>query len=141
MSKKNAVDLKSVGIGEDLPEMNFSPISRTTLALFAGGSGDHNPMHIDSDFAGMFGFEDVFAHGMLSMAYLGQFVTRLAPQEKIKNWHVRFTSITPVKAAVTCSGKVVEKMDVDGQPCVKVELHAKTDQGAETLSGHAVIAI
>ena len=38
-------------IDQDLPELILPPISRTTLALFAGASGDHNPIHIDLDFA------------------------------------------------------------------------------------------
>ena len=46
----------------------FRAITRTTLALYAGASGDHNPMHIDIDFAKKAGFPDVFAQGMLVMA-------------------------------------------------------------------------
>ncbi len=42
------------------------PVDRTTLALFAGASGDHNPIHIDIDFARRAGMPDVFAHGMLA---------------------------------------------------------------------------
>ena len=49
----------------------IEPISRTTLALFAGASGDHHPVHIDLDHARSTGNQDVFAHGMLTMAYLG----------------------------------------------------------------------
>ena len=45
------------------------------LALFAGASGDHNPIHIDIDFARKAGMPDVFAHGMLSMAWLGRLLT------------------------------------------------------------------
>ncbi len=45
-------------------------IRRRTLALYAGASGDHNPVHIDTDECHAVGIPDVFAHGMLSMAYL-----------------------------------------------------------------------
>jgi hypothetical protein len=41
------------------------------LAVFAGASGDHVPLHIDIDFARRAGMPDVFAHGMLGMAWLG----------------------------------------------------------------------
>ena len=63
-------------VGSELTPVVTQPISRYTLAMFAGGSGDHNPMHIDTDFAHSFGMPDVFAHGMLSMAYLAQVLTR-----------------------------------------------------------------
>ena len=58
----------SVQLGDVLPPLDMPPINRTQLALFAGASGDHNPIHIDTDFARQAGMPDVFAHGMLGMA-------------------------------------------------------------------------
>ncbi|MDB4032643.1 MaoC/PaaZ C-terminal domain-containing protein [Porticoccaceae bacterium] len=49
-------------VGTQIPPLTLPPISRYTLALFAGASGDHNPIHIDSDFAKASGMPDVFAH-------------------------------------------------------------------------------
>ena len=48
MSELNYADLQ---VGDEIPSYTTPSISRTTLALFAGASGDHNPMHIDIDFA------------------------------------------------------------------------------------------
>ena len=79
-----SINLDAVQVGDTLPERTSGPISRTVLALFAGGSGDHNPIHVDIDFAKTFGFDDVFAHGMLSMAYLTQQVTQWVPQDRIR---------------------------------------------------------
>ena len=79
-------------------ELRPGAISRTTLALFAGASGDHNPIHIDIDSAKASGMEDVFAHGMLSMAYLGRLLTDWIPQSRIRELSTRFTAITPVHA-------------------------------------------
>ena len=62
----------TVEVGTVLPPLTLPRISRTTLALFAGSSGDHNPIHIDLDVAKSAGLDDVFAHGMLSMAYAGE---------------------------------------------------------------------
>ena len=66
-------EIAKLHVGDMLEPMTHDPISRTTLALFAGASGDHNPIHIDIDFAKSVGLDDVFAHGMLGMAYLGRF--------------------------------------------------------------------
>ncbi len=63
-----------------LPPLIVDQISRTTLALFAGASGDHNPIHIDLDVARSAGLDDVFAQGMLSMAYLGRLLTDWVPR-------------------------------------------------------------
>jgi acyl dehydratase len=54
---------ESIVVGTELPPLQVGPISRLTLALFAGASGDHNPMHVDLDAAKSVGLSDVFAHG------------------------------------------------------------------------------
>ncbi|MBV1878522.1 MAG: MaoC family dehydratase [Pseudomonadales bacterium] len=131
----------SVAVGDSLPTHTCGPISRTNLAMFAGASGDHNPIHIDLDFAKKSGMPDVFAHGMLSMAYLAQLLTNWVPQKQLREYGVRFTSITPIHATVTCNGKVVEKFEVDGEKRVKVEIIAEVGEGVKTLLGDAVIAL
>lgn len=132
---------KELNVGDTLPAQDAGPITRTVLALYAGGSGDHNPMHVDSDFVKKGGMPDVFAHGMLSMAYLAQLLTQKARPEKIRSYGVRFASITPVNAKVSCHGKVVEKFEVDGEQRVRLELQAVTEKGTVTLQGDAVIAV
>jgi acyl dehydratase len=96
---------------------------------------------VDSDFARTFGMPDVFAHGMLSMAYLAQLLTRWVPQSRILSWGVRFVAITPVHAKVTCRGKVVEIFEVDGEQRARLEINAYTDAGLHTLAGDAVISL
>ena len=101
-------EIAKLRVGDMLEPMTHNPISRTTLALFAGASGDHNPIHIDVDFAKSVGMDDVFAHGMLGMAYLGRFLTSIADQRNIRSYSVRFSSITQVGAKLKCIGKVIE---------------------------------
>jgi len=88
----------------ELPPLALPPISRTTLALYAGASGDHNPMHIDIDAARAAGHPDVFAHGMLSMAYLGRALTGWFPPSAIRAFAVRFVAVTPVHGARPAPG-------------------------------------
>ena len=96
-------DLDKVSVGEKIPDLVIEPVTRSTLALYAGASGDHNPIHIDLDFARKAGMNDVFAHGMLIMAYLGRAITNIAPQSSLRNFNVRFSSITNVGNVLTCS--------------------------------------
>lgn len=125
--------------GDTLPTVVFGPITRTTLALYAGASGDHNPIHIDTDFAQKAGLKDVFAHGMLSMAQLGRVATDWAGIENVAALNSRFTSITPVGATVTCEGRVTDRFEQDGTPMIKVALTATIDDGTQTLRGEALI--
>lgn len=134
-------DPKNVKVGDTMPALELPPISRTTLALFAGASGDHNPIHIDIDFARKAGMKDVFAHGMLSMAYLARALTAWVPQKRLLSYGVRFAAITQVADRVQCSGKVVEKLEYRGRPCARIELTASRNGEQVTLSGDAIVAL
>jgi len=124
-------------VGTELPVLKIDPISRTTLALFAGASGDHNPIHVDLDVARSAGLDDVFAHGMLSMAYLGRLLTGWVPQERIRSYRVRFASITPVHGQPTCRGEVVSIED----GLATIALSVALTDGTITLTGDAVVAV
>ncbi|MEU3017521.1 MaoC/PaaZ C-terminal domain-containing protein [Nocardiopsis sp. NPDC007018] len=128
-------------VGDELPPLRLEPVSRTTLALFAGGSGDHNPVHIDLDAARGAGMDDVFAHGMLSMAYVGRFLTAWAPQERLRSLRVRFTAITPVHARPVCSGTVSAIEDGDGERRATIRLTVRLADGTTTLTGEATVAL
>jgi acyl dehydratase len=135
------IELATMSVGTELPVLELPPVSRTTLALFAGASGDHNPIHLDSDVAKSAGLDDVFAQGMLSMAYLGRLLTNWVPQERIRSFEVRFAAITPIHAQPTCRGKVSSVDVVDGVTLATLDLAVVLSDGTLTLSGHAVVAV
>lgn len=134
-------DLSSLAVGDRLNEYVVGPISRGTLALFAGASNDHVLLHIDSDYAKAAGLPDVFGQGMLSMAYLGQLLTHWVPQERLRAWSVRFTAITPLYATIHCRGEVVEIVERDSARIARVHIEAQIADGVKTLDGEALIRI
>ena len=131
------MSVSDIEVGTTLPPLTLPPVSRTTLALFAGASGDHNPMHIDLDVVRSAGLDDVFAHGMLSMAYLGRLLTEWVPQQRIRSYRVRFAAITPLHAQPTCTGTVTAVED----GLATVDLAVTLADGTTTLTGEAVIAL
>lgn len=130
-----------VKIGDTLPPLTLEPVNRTTLALFAGASGDHNRVHIDTDYARKAGMPDVFAHGMLSMAYLGRLLTRWVDQRQLREFGVRFVGITHLGHQVTCMGRVVDKFEAEGERRVKLEIQTANQYGEPRVVGEAVIAL
>ncbi|RCW67377.1 MaoC family dehydratase [Pseudorhodoferax soli] len=130
-----------INVGDALPAFETEAISRLTLALYCGASGDHNPIHVDTDFAKAAGQSDVFAHGMLSMAYLGRLLTNWVPQTALREYGVRFVAITQVGAKVRCEGRVTEKFEQDGERRVRVELSTTDQNGQAKLAGDAVLAL
>ena len=133
--------IKTLKVGDILEPLIQKPISRSTLALFAGASGDHNPIHIDIDFAKSVGLDDVFAHGRLGMAYLGRFLTLFTDQKNLRSYSVRFSSITQVGAELKCSGKVTEIFEEKDEKFLKLELSATDQNNDVKLMGDAVIAL
>ncbi len=130
-----------IEVGAELAPLRIAPISRTTLALFAGASGDHNPMHIDIDVARSAGLDDVFAQGMLSMAYLGRLLTNWVDPRAIRHYRVRFAAITPLHGEPTATGRITAVDDVEGERRATLELAVTLADGTVTLLGDAVVAL
>jgi acyl dehydratase len=128
-------------VGERIVHKVFPPITRHTLALYCGASGDHNPMHVDLDFAKAAGFPDVFAQGMLVMAYLGQALTDAIRPADIRSFSTRFAAITQLGARLTCEGHVVELLEHDGEKRAKLALTTKDENGEVKLAGEAIVAL
>ena len=133
--------MSDIKVGTTIPSLELAPISRSTLALYAGASGDHNPIHIDSDFAKKAGMPDVFAHGMLSMAYLGRMITNWQPQSKLRKFQNKFSAITQLHDVITCSGEVVEIFEQNGESIARCQIQAAKENGEKTLVGEALVAI
>ena len=130
-----------VSVGSELKPLKLPPVTRHQLALYCGGSGDHNPIHVDIDFARKFGMKDVFAHGMLSMAFLGRQVTSWVPLGAIRKLGTRFTAITWIGDQITVTGKVVGKREEGGQKLVDLEVNCINQNGQPTLQGNATVAL
>jgi acyl dehydratase len=135
------LDAHTAEVGSELAALRLGTVDRSTLALFAGASGDHNPMHIDIDVARSAGLPDVFAHGMLSMAYLGRLLTGWVGTEAIRSYGVRFAAITPVHAEPTARARVTAVDIVDGERRLTLALSVTLADGTETLTGDAVVAL
>ena len=131
----------SIDVGDALPPLTLPPLTRATLALFAGASGDHNPIHIDSDAAREAGLPDVIGHGMLTMSWLGRLLTCWAPQRDLREFGVRFTAITRVGERITCTGRVTKKLERGGERLVQVEVKAANEAGEVKVAGDALIAL
>lgn len=131
----------TVAVGDEIPPIDFPPVDRTLLALFGGASGDHNPIHIDQDFARKSGMPDVFAQGMLGMAWAGRLLTHWVPQARLRQFNVRFQGITHLGNRIRCTGRVIEKLERGDERCVRLELQNINQYGQSKIVGEALIAL
>ena len=131
---------ESLKEGDEIPALEIPPVSRHTLALYCGASGDHNPIHVDLDYAKSAGLDDVIAHGMLSAGYLARMLTDWVPQSAIRSIKNRFIAMTHIGDSVTCTGKIVEKFLKGNEKLVQLEMQAQTPE-AQTIIAEALIAL
>ena len=66
-----------IEVGTVLDEKVFY-LDRTLLKAYADASGDQNPIHQNEEFAVSVGLPNVIAHGMLTMALVGKYVSDFA---------------------------------------------------------------
>src|SRR6516164_4839764 len=125
----------------DLPEgAEIAPrqyqVTRSELVRYAGASGDFNPIHWNERVAKSVGLPDVIAHGMLTMALAGRFVTEWAGDPgAVTEFGVRFSAPVVVPdddkgATVEVTGTVTERLDGHR---VAVDVTARSD-GAKVLT-------
>lgn len=141
LTNNTGAQYSDIQVGDQVRLLQLQPVNRTTLALYCGASGDHNPIHIDIDFARKSRMPDVFAHGMLSAAYLGRLLTQWVPQQQVRSLSIRFTGITHLGHVPTCTGTITEKFEENGEKRVRLQIRCSNQYGEEKLAGEAVVAL
>ena len=129
-----------IKVGDELPPLVKGPIQQIQLTRYAGASGDFNPIHQDDEFARAAGMGGVFAHGMLSMGFVGQAVTDWSGAGTVRKLGVRFAAIVRLKDTITCRGRVLAKSSKDDTHLVEVEIWAENQRGEKVVTGKATVA-
>jgi acyl dehydratase len=123
---------RMIEIGTEIPQRAFY-IDRAMLKAYADASGDQNPIHQNEEFALSVGLPNVIAHGMLTMALVGTYISDWAGgSAHVKEFSARFIKpvIVPAgeKVDLTVNATVIE---VDGNR-IKLECVA-TSAGVKVL--------
>lgn len=115
--------MSALVVGTEIPAQNFA-ITRELLVAYANASGDQNPIHQDEAFAKSVGLPDVIAHGMLTMALAGKYISDIAGSSAVQEFSARFTKPVVVPAHQTVQLTVTAKVSsVEGKN-VKLDITA-----------------
>ncbi|GAA0993042.1 MaoC family dehydratase [Acrocarpospora macrocephala] len=132
-----------VEAGQEIPAVEYT-VRRVNLVMYAGASGDFNPIHWNERFAKSVGLPDVIAHGMFTMAEGGRFVTDWAGDPAaVVDYGVRFSSMVVVPddengATLVVSGVIEEKLE---DKRVLVTLTAKSGDSRVLSKARAVVQL
>ena len=137
-------DFKSLklDVGDKIPTLELSEISRSSHAFYSEASGDNNPIHTDIDFAKESGLPDVIAHGMLIMSYIARSLTNTFPHQSLTDFSSKFISMTQINDRLLCLGKVISKeKDSNKNTILKVSLNVVNQNGEKRITGRAIVKI
>ena len=86
-----ALSASSLKVGDSRSEVLVEDLKRTQIVMYAGASGDYNPVHTDEVFVTkVAGYPTVFAHGMLSMGMTAKLLTDWVGDGRLTRYGVRF---------------------------------------------------
>ena len=137
-----ALDVATVKAGDALPALIKGPITKDDLKRYGPAAGDPNPIHLDDEFAKSAGYPGVFAHGMLSMGYLGEFLVKAAGALAfLRKFRARFAKLTWPGDTVTCRGTVTAVHDEGGVRLIDFDVWTETQSGERKVTGSATLAL
>ncbi len=122
-----------IEVGQEIPAFTHK-FDRMDAIIYAGASGDFNPIHTNPFFAkDVAMLPDVIAHGLFNMALLGKTVVDwIGDPGCLKKLSCQFRGMVNPEQTVTFKGKVREK--VDGNMVV-LDIWAEKEDGSEVLKG------
>ena len=129
-----------VKVGDAAPEFSHV-LDRMDLVMYAGASGDFNPMHTNEVAAQAAGLPSVFGHGMFTMGLLGKAITDYVGVGNLERYNVRFTKQTWPGETLTARVTVAKKYDEDGKHKVELECEVVNQDGEPKVQGTAVAAL
>ena len=138
MEEKHGYYLEDLSAG--MTSIYAKTVTEADIVMFAGISGDTNPVHLDAHFADQTAFKGRIAHGMLSASFISTVLgTRLpGPGCIYLSQTLKFRA--PVKAGDTVTARVTIK-DVD-QQSKRVVLETVCSVGEKAvIEGEALLLV
>lgn len=135
MAPKLHVD--DIRVGDEAPSRSHT-LTRTDLVVYAGASGDFNPMHHDEVLAQRAGQPSVFGHGMFSMGFLAGALTAYVGVGNLRRYQVRFAKQTWPDDVLTSRIVVTGiRAGEGGEHLVDLDCTLCDQHGAPVVSGTA----
>jgi len=129
-------------VGDTRTAVVLENISRTRLVMYAGASGDYNPLHTDEVYVTKAaGYPTVFAHGMLSMGATGKLLTDWVGDGRLKKYGVRFVNQVWPGDTLTATATVEAIREEEGQRLADFSVSTVNQDGKPVVTGTATALI
>jgi acyl dehydratase len=121
--------------GDGHEEIVVDDLSRTRIVMYAGASGDFQPLHTDETYARAMGYPGTFAHGMLTMGLAGKALTNYVGDGRLLRYRARF--LAQVWPGDTITARVRVTAVRSAPPEADLELEAANQDGETVIAGSA----
>ena len=132
---------EDIAEGDEIPSLVKQPTTQQ-LVMWAGASGDYNPIHYDKDFAMSRGLPGVVVQGQLVGNFLGQLVTDwMGEQGVLKKLSCSYKGMNYPGEDIICRGRINKKYVTDGEHLLECSLWAENAKGEKTVTGMALVVM
>lgn len=129
-----ALKASELQVGDTYTERLVEDLKRTQVVMYAGASGDYNPVHTDELFTTkVAGYPGVFAHGMLTMGMTGVMLTNYVGDGRLTEFGVRFTNQVFPGDTLDSTATVT----AINEGLVDIEVSTINQEGVEVAKGSA----
>ena len=111
------------------------------IRKFADVSGDHNPIHLDEEFAAKTRFGKRIAHGMLGASFISAVLGYKLSENKVIYLSQTLKFTAPVYIGDTVTAKATVKEIREDKPVVTIETTCENQNGEMLITGEAKIMI
>ena len=133
-----AVSAASLSVGDSRELVLTDDLTRTQIVMYAGSSGDYNPLHSDERYAKeVAGYPGVFAHGMLSMGMTGRVLTDWVGDGRLTKYGVRFVKQVWPGDALTATATVDAIREEGGEWFADLSVLTVNQNGEPVVTGSA----
>jgi acyl dehydratase len=137
-----ALKATQLRVGNRHTERVVENLTRTQIVMYAGASGDYNPLHTDEVYTThKAGYRAVFAHGMLTMGLTGKMLTNYVGDGRLTKFGVRFTDQVWPGDTLEATATVAAIREEDGQHFVDLTISTTNQDGKEVVGGTATARV
>lgn len=137
-----ALNASTLAVGETRSMVVADNITRTQIVMYAGASGDYNPLHSDEIYVTQVaGYPTVFAHGMLSMGATGRLLTDWVGDARLTKYGVRFVNQVWPGDTLTAAATVVAVREENGRHFADFSVTTVNQDGRQVVVGTATAGI
>lgn len=131
------VSYKNVQVGDLIPPLSKSAITRVQISQFAAAANDFNPMHVDETLARTKGYSGICAHPQLALSYIEEMLKKYTDHMKISHLTATFQKLIWPGDLLTSKGLISKRYTEDGKHKIDLDLWTENQNQDVVLKGTA----